>query len=164
MAKVDNKLAKLINKINWLPKGMRPYMITKAFCSKVKYAGTSRIRFNEVSKEKVVVELKNKKRVQNHIGGIHAIAAAVVAESATGMVFGMNLSDKSLPLLKSISIDYHQRMQGDIKATASLTEAQREQLVSDEKGNIQVPVVIEDESGQEPLKCILTWAWVPKKR
>lgn len=164
MTNTDNKLAKLIKKINWLPESFRPYLITKAFCSKVKFAGTSKIWFSAVSKDEVVVELKNRKRVQNHIGGIHAIAAAVVAESATGMVFGMNLSDRSLPLLKSISIDYNQRMQGDIKATATLTSEQKQQLIAEEKGSIEIPVVIEDDSGQQPITCTLIWAWVPKKK
>jgi hypothetical protein len=27
-----------------------------------------------------------------------------------------------------------------------------------------VPVVIKDESGEQPIQAEMTWAWVPKKR
>jgi len=79
-----------------------------SFCSKVKFAGTANINIHYVSQDLVKITLKNKPKVQNHIGGIHAIAAAVLAESATGIVFGMNVPDDSLPLLKSMHIDYQQ--------------------------------------------------------
>jgi hypothetical protein len=27
-----------------------------------------------------------------------------------------------------------------------------------------VPVTVTDESGEQPIQCRMTWAWVPKKR
>ena len=44
------------------------------------------------------VVLPNNRRIQNHIGGLHACSMALAAESATGMVVGMNVPDTHLPL------------------------------------------------------------------
>lgn len=161
---MSNKLAKSIGKLNLLPVGIRRFLITRIFCKKVKYAGTTGIRIEHLTESKAVVSLTNRKKVQNHIGSVHAVAAAVLAESTTGMVFGMNVLDTCIPLLKSMHIDYQRRMQGNLTAVASLTQAQQEHIMSTEKGEITVPVEIVDESNQQPIVCTMEWAWVPKRK
>lgn len=158
-----NRFNTIVTKINRLPVFLRSFLLTKLFSTTVKYAGTSSIKIHEVSKYKALLSLKNRKSVQNHIGSIHAIAAALLAESATGIVFGMNVPDSKLPLLKSMAINYQRRMQGDLTAEASLTTEQVSQIEQDEKGAIEIAVVIHDESGQEPIVCCMDWAWVTKK-
>lgn len=59
-----------------------------------------------------VVTLKNRRRVQNHIGGIHACGMALAAESATGIVVGMNVPDTAIPLCKSMKINFVRRCEG----------------------------------------------------
>ena len=85
---------------------MQSFLLTTLFTSKVKFAGTTGVKIEKVSHQQTILSLKNKKTVQNHIGGIHAIAAVVLAESATGIVFGMNVPDSRLPLLKSMKVNY----------------------------------------------------------
>lgn len=143
---------------------MQSFLLTTFFASKVKFAGTTGVKIDKVTHQQTVLSLKNKKSVQNHIGGIHAIAAAVLAESATGIVFGMNVPDDSVPLLKSMRIEYQRRMQGDLKAVANLTADQVAIIEQKEKGNMIVPVIITDESGKMPIICEMEWAWVSKKR
>lgn len=159
-----NKFSRIISKINRTPNFCRSWLLTKAFCSQVKFAGTTGIRILEVSNHKVVIELANKKKVQNHIGGVHAVAAAVIAESATGIVFGMNVKDSCLPLLKSMKMSYVRRMQGAITATATLSKEQSESIYAQDKGELLIDVQIVDESGQEPIECEMTWAWITKDR
>lgn len=159
-----NKFSKVVRKINALPKSMRGFLLTRVFCGTVKYANTSGIKLVEVTNTKVKLTVANKKKVQNHIGGVHAIAASLLAESATGIVFGMNVPDSHLPLLKSMTVNYNRRMQGDLTAVATLTTEQIAQIESQEKGDMKVAVAITDESGQEPIECIMDWAWVAKKR
>jgi len=161
MANVFNSF---VNKINRTPEFMRSFLLTKLFCTKVKYAGTSGVKLIKVSAQEVELKLANKKKVQNHIGGVHAIAAAVLAESATGIVFGMNVPDKCLPLLKSMTVNYQRRMQGDLRAVATLTDEQINLINSQEKGDLTIAVKISDESGQQPIECLMEWAWVSKKR
>lgn len=161
---MSNRFSKLVNKVNWFPKKLRPFLLTKFFTSKVKFAGTTGIEIRDISLQSVEINLSNKKKVQNHIGGIHAIAAAVLAESATGIVFGMNVKDECLPLLKSMTIGYQRRMQGSLNAVATLNEEQQQCIQQSEKGSVVVPVTITDESNEQPIVCQMEWAWVPKKR
>ena len=159
-----NRFSRYVAKINMMPAFMRSPLLTKLFCSQVKFAKTSGVKLLKINHHQAELLLENKKKVQNHIGGIHAIAAAVLAESATGIVFGMNVPDSRLPLLKSMNIRYQRRMQGNLTAKAVLTDEQIQDIEQREKGDIIVPVKITDESGQPPIECEMEWAWVNKKR
>ncbi|MCH2058822.1 MAG: DUF4442 domain-containing protein [Thalassotalea sp.] len=159
-----NKFSKAVSLIYKMPTFSQQYLLTKLFCSQVKYAGTSKVKLHKVTNNEVELSLANIKRVQNHIGGVHAVAASLLAESATGIVFGMNVPDSYLPLLKSMTVNYNRRMQGGLKAVAKLSDEQVNEINSSEKGNILVPVTITDESGQEPIEVMMHWAWTPKKR
>lgn len=159
-----NRFSSFVEKINKAPQFMQSFLLTALFTSKVKFAGTTGVKIEKVTRQQAILSLKNKKSVQNHIGGIHAIAAAVLAESVTGIVFGMNLPDSRLPLLKSMKINYQRRMQGNLTAVAQLNSEQMTLMEQQEKGDIIVPVIITDESGQQPLECEMEWAWVSKKR
>jgi uncharacterized protein (TIGR00369 family) len=161
---MSNRFSRYVGFANKLPIKLRAFALTRLFCSQVKFAGTSGIRIHTISATEVEITLANKKKVQNHIGGIHAVAAAVLAESATGIVFAMNVSDSSLPLLKSMKISYQRRMQGQLKAVAQLSELEARQITEQEKGCLVIPVKITDESGLEPIDCQMEWAWVSKKR
>ena len=143
---------------------MRSFLLTKLFCTKVKYAGTSGIKLISINKKHVELKLNNRKKVQNHIGGIHAVAAALLAESTTGIVLGLNVPDTRLPLIKSMKISYQRRMQGDLKAVAKLSEQQIEAIESQEKGTLIIPVEITDDSGEQPIICEMEWAWITKKK
>ncbi|WP_206483118.1 DUF4442 domain-containing protein [Thalassotalea sp. G2M2-11] len=161
---MSNQFSRLINKVQRLPKRFHPFLLTKLFCTKVRFAGTSGINIQSVTANRVEITLANRKKVQNHIGGIHAVAAAVLAESATGIVFGMNVPDSCLPLLKSMKIDYKRRMQGDLTAIAALTDEQQQQIKESEKGDMIIPVEIYDQSMEQPILCQMEWAWISKKR
>jgi len=159
-----NKFSSFVSKVNKTPQFMQSFLLTTLFTTKVKFAGTTGVKIEKISHHQTRLSLKNEKSVQNHIGGIHAIAAAVLAESATGIVFGMNVPDSKLPLLKSMQVNYQRRMQGNLTAVATLTPEQIQQIEQQEKGDVIVPVIITDESGQQPIECAMEWAWVSKKR
>ncbi|CAM9868846.1 unnamed protein product [Sphacelaria rigidula] len=89
---------------------------------------------------------------------------ALAAESATGILMGMNVPDSRLPLCKSMTVDFRRRAQGGLTAVATLTEDQRREMRLQEKGEATVQVTVTDESGKEPIEATFVWAWVPKKR
>lgn len=89
---------------------------------------------------------------------------ALAAESATGIVVGMNVPDTAIPLAKSMKINFVRRCEGDIKAVAHLTEEQLEKIHTEEKGDVLVAVEVTDSSGKSPITAEMVWAWVPKVR
>lgn len=130
----------------------------------VKFIGTAGIQFEKMSAEEVVLSLKNKKKVQNHLGQVHAAATALLAETATGMIVGMNLPDDKIPLMKNMSISYTKRSQGAQKAIATIDPTMIEQFKTEDKGDILVPVTITDSVGTEVIQAEMLWAWIPKKK
>ena len=160
----SNNLNRVVSKFALLPSGVATSLISRIFGRVVPYVGTSGLVYEELTPERVVVTIRNRRPVQNHIKGVHAAAMALLAETATGFVVGMNLPDDKLPLIKSLHVDYYKRTQGNMKAVATLSPEQIELIRNTPKGEVSVPVVVTDESGEEPIKCAMLWAWVPKKK
>jgi uncharacterized protein (TIGR00369 family) len=157
-------LSRAVGQVSGLPPALRNRLVTFMFTFKVRFAGTGGCQFEQLEEGRAVLRMKNRGKVQNHIGGVHAAAMALLAETATGAVFGMTLPDTHLPLLKSMHIDYVKRANGDLRAEATLTPEQRRQIQSEEKGNLVVPVRVTDADGNEPIQAQMCWAWVPKRK
>ena len=125
---MPNKLARTVARFDVLPAALRPAALSLALGKAVPFAGTAKIRFELLTQEKVVVSVKNHRRVQNHIRGLHAAAMALLAETATGFCVGLNLPDDKLPLIKTLKVDYLRRAQGDMRAVAILRPEQVEAI------------------------------------
>ena len=160
----DNRLQRTIKRFDKVPAAFRGRLISMAFSRAVPYINTSGCVFEKITPEEVIVSVVNRRKVQNHIKGVHAVAMALLAETSTGFVVGMNLPDDKLPLIKSMTVEYKRRSQGSMRAVAHLTEEQKQMIREQDKGEVLVPVKITDESGEEPIQCQMLWAWVPKKR
>jgi uncharacterized protein (TIGR00369 family) len=159
-----NRLNTIATKLNNLPDFISSFAMSKIFGRTIKYAGHSGIRFESLSNNECVVSIRNKKNVQNHIGSVHAAAMALLAETATGFVFGMSVPDSKLALIKKMNIDYVKRSTGDMRAVASLSDEQINTIRTQEKGEVVVQVLITDEANVEPIKAEMTWAWISKTR
>jgi acyl-coenzyme A thioesterase PaaI-like protein len=130
----------------------------------VKFVGTARLDIEELTAERAVVSVKNRKIVQNHIGGVHAAAMALIAETATGFVVGMNVPDDRVPVIKSLKVEYKKRASGGLRAVAMLTPEQIERMRTTEKGEVSVSVMVTDDANIEPIVCEMIWAWTPRRR
>ena len=161
---VQNNLTRAMKPFAALPAGLRASALSLIFGKVVPFVGTSGLRYEEITPERVVVSIKNRRKVQNHINGVHAAAMALLAETATGFVVGVNLSDDKLPLIKTLHVDYKRRTTGDMRAVATLSAEQIAQIRREPKGEVLVPITVTDESGEEPIQCQMLWAWVSKKK
>ena len=160
----QNQLSRAVSKLSSLPAWLRRFAITKVFTTRVKFAGTGAVQILELEEGRAVLQMRNRGKVQNHIGTIHASAMGLLAESATGIVLGMTLPDSKTPLMKATHIDYVRRANGTLRAEATLPAEMRARVLNEDKGDFVVPVKVTDEAGEEPVKVQMTWAWVPKKR
>lgn len=159
-----NALQRLVAAAARLPAPLRKRAVTLGFTSQVRFAGTGGVRFELLEEGRAVAVMPNRGKVRNHIGGVHAAAMALLAETCSGAVFGLSLPADKLPLLKSMRIDYLRRARGGLRAEASLALPQRRALERKERGEMVVPVKVTDAGGEEPIVCHMTWAWVPKQR
>eukprot|EP00611_Tribonema_gayanum_P031861 TRINITY_DN9321_c0_g1_i1.p1 TRINITY_DN9321_c0_g1~~TRINITY_DN9321_c0_g1_i1.p1 ORF type:complete len:190 (-),score=68.00 TRINITY_DN9321_c0_g1_i1:556-1125(-) len=160
-----NKFATAVSKVqSVMPTALQPWAISGMFNTMVKFAGTAGISIDEIGPQRAVVTLKNRRRVQNHIGGVHACGMALLSETATGVLLAMNVPDTHLPLCKSFKLDFKRIAKGDLKAVATLTDDMLLQMTTTDKGDVTVPVTVTDEDGNEPIKAEMCWAWVLKNR
>lgn len=158
-----NRLARLFAACRRLPKSWQLPAMNFLFGTAVKFYRTAGVRLTAVDKAQIAMVLDNRRKVQNHIKGVHATAMALLVESATGLVVGLNLPHNKLPLLKSLHIDYIKRADGALTAVAALDVEQIASLNRDAKGEISVAVRVTDSAGNEPLQAQLIWAWREKK-
>lgn len=158
---MSNKIEKLVTRLQSLP---APGLWLNLGMSKmIPFVGTAGVEILEMSNNKVVAQIKNRRKVRNHIGQVHAAAMMLLGETVSGLVVGMNVRDESLPLIKEMKTKFVKRSQGALRATAEIsTESLR--LFEVEKGEILVPVTVTDESGESPVVIEALWAWVPKKK
>lgn len=160
---VTNPLRKFVDKVNQCPSGVSAFLMTRVFRYKVKLAGTAGIEVLATDGKTVTYRQKNRKKVQNHIGSVHAAAMALLAESASGFIVGINLPGDKLPLIKCMKLNYVKRASGDMTAVASLTDQQIALMQNTDKGEVNVQVVVTDATGIEPVICEMIWAWVAKR-
>jgi acyl-coenzyme A thioesterase PaaI-like protein len=155
-----NRLERTVTRFQHYPTWLLSWVIGRV----VPFTGTAGLQYERMTKQEVIISCANRRKVRNHIGQIHAAAMVLLAETATGMVVGMNIPDDKIPLIKYLRTDFVRRSQGAMRAVATLTADQVQQILREEKGEVLVPVTITDESGEEPIKCEMCWAWIPKKR
>lgn len=163
MAK-SNPLRAFAEKVNTYPPWLSRRLLTWMFRFKVKLTRTVSLDILSTDLQSVTFRQKNYKKVQNHIGSVHAAGMALLAESATGFVVGTNLPGDKLPLIKSMKLNYVKRASGDMTAVARLTDEQIRQMNELDKGEVLVEVKVTDATGIEPVICEMLWAWVPRKR
>lgn len=163
MHRLPNRLQRRLRQLERL--GPLAYLIRQQLLRRaIPFTGTAGLEFRELGTEGVVIALPNRRRVQNHIRGVHAAATALLAETASGLALGLHLPDDRLPLLKSMDIRYVRRANGDLVATASLPASDVAAVLAQEKGDIGIHVDVRDADNEQPVECVMTWAWVPRQR
>ena len=160
---VKNPLRSFVDKVNRYPSWLSSRLITWLFRYKVKLAGTAGLDIIKTDGKTVVFRQKNRKKIQNHIGTVHAVTMALLAESSTGFVVGINLPGDKLPLIKTMNLNYVKRCVGDITAIASVTDEQIALMNSEPRGEVTVRVSITDATQDEPMIAEMVWAWVAKQ-
>ena len=159
-----NRLGRMARLCRKLPRRLQGAALSRLFNGAVKFAGTAGIRIVAADFHRAEMRLENRKKVRNHIGGVHAAATALLGESVTGLVFGLNVPDGRLPLLKAMEVNYLRRANGSLTAVARLSDEQVALIRSAEKGEVEVAVTITDEDGEQPVAARYLWAWVPRTR
>ena len=159
-----NRLERQLERLKEVPAFARPWFRSVVLGRAVPFTGTAKLRYEDMSASSVQIFVANNPKVRNHIGGVHAMASTLAAETATGMVMGMNVRDDCIPVVKDMRVQFKKRGQGAMRAVATLTGEQRELIRSTIKGEVTVAVTVTDESGNQPIECEFIWAWVPSHR
>mgnify|MGYP000243352173 CR=1 FL=1 len=156
-------LQKVYSQIDKLPAPLKTRAFSVVFGRAVKFFKTTGCKFEWIETNHAIVSIKNKTAMQNHIGGLHAIAMLMTAETATGALVGLNVPANAIPVIKRLEVDYRKRCSGDLRAEAMLTQEQIEMMKTLEKGEVDVAVTVTDSESKEPIFVRAVWAWTPKR-
>ena len=78
MSTPANRLARIVAQISHVPAPLRTTTRSLLLGRVVKFVGTAGLAVEELTDSRAVVSVKNRARVQNHIGGVHAAAMALI--------------------------------------------------------------------------------------
>ncbi|MBI3380649.1 MAG: DUF4442 domain-containing protein [Aquabacterium sp.] len=159
-----NRFARLLNRLQALPPAWRLRLVGFGFGLYTPYFRTNRCRILKLEPHRVTVGIKLARRVRNHVGGIHAVAATLAAEYASGLLVGQHVPDSAIVVVKTIHIELRKPNRGHVRATACLTPPETQLMGMEPKGSLTVPITIEDAQGQTPITGYMEMAWLPKKR
>ena len=113
----------------------------------------------------MAVRLDNETRLRNHLGGLHAAALGLLAETATGLVVALNVPDGSSPLLRTMDVSFDAFAREAVQAEATLTDDESAQVQSRSIGQIEVNVTLAPPDDDTTLVSgTLKWAWLPETR
>lgn len=158
-----NRLARALALVDKLPSALRTASRSAILGRAVPFAGHAGAVVEELLPGRAVVFVPDRRSNRNHIGGIHAAAMMLAAESASGFVCGIEVPDDKLLVVKDFQVAFKRRATGGVRAIAELGDADRRRIATDARGDVEVKVRVFDERGEEPIEVNTVWAFRSKK-
>lgn len=124
------------------------------------------VRVRDFSPGASTAALPASRQLENHLGGVHAVAEYAVAEAASGAALLMRfhdlLSDEVAPVARGARIRYLAAASGEVTARAVVAPrvagAARAELASTGRADVDVPVAVTDEHGGAVAKVVVEWS------
>jgi len=160
----QNQLQMLQKQLKDLPLDAQTQQFTQIIHQVVPMFGTCGIQVTQLTPEQCTTTMASQKHVHNQIGTIQSAGIILTAESAMGLVVGINLPPHQVALVSNVNTDFSKKVKGNIQAQAQLSEAQIELLKTQEKGSLVLEVAVQDETNTTVATCKATWVWFPAKQ
>jgi acyl-coenzyme A thioesterase PaaI-like protein len=97
------------------------WTFSRLVCFKAPYFATIAPLIEELAPGRCVVRIRDRRRVRNHIGTVHAIALCNAAELAAGLATDAALASTQRWIPKQMTVRYLRKASGTLVATASVT-------------------------------------------
>ena len=104
------------------------------------------------------VQMKDRKKVRNHLNCIHAVALMNLVEATTGLAVSSGLPDGMRGILKGLQIEYVKKARGLLTAECAI-----EVPAESERRELLVAGDIRDRSGDVVAHAVATWLIGPTK-
>ncbi len=138
---------------------MGKWLFTRAICFQAPYFGCIRPLFRHLEPGRAVVFMKKRRRVQNHIGTVHALAMGNLCELAAGLVMESSLSADTRWIPRGMNIEYLAKAHTDVEATAVVPVQ-----AWPEPTDVPVQVSVKNRLGEEVVRAVIRMYVSPQPR
>ena len=136
------------------------WLFSRAVCFKAPYFATIAPRFVALEPGRCEVRIRDRRRVHNHIGTVHAIALCNLAELSAGVMTDASLPASMRWIPKGMTVEYLKKAKGTLHGVATPDAA----LVEASAGyDLPVTVVVTDSSGDTVFRARIAM-WVSPRR
>ena len=151
---IGEQVLKLWHRLAPLPGGR--WIFSRVLGYIVPYTGTIGASVKELQPGYARIELRDHRKVRNHLNCIHAIALMNLGEVATGLALLTGLNPGVRGIITGLSIDYFKKARGRLVAIAETVHPEvHAELVH------EVTAVIIDQSGDVVARCAANWRLGP---
>ncbi len=149
----------MFRKLSRWPAGQ--WLFSRAVCWRAPYFATIAPRFVALEPGRCEVRIRDRRRVHNHIGTVHAIALCNLAELSAGVMTEASLPSSMRWIPKGMAVEYLKKAQGTMHAVATPDVA----IVEAPQGyELPVTVAVRDPQGDEVFRARITMWLSPKSR
>ena len=141
MAEREHRLLRLHRKLTALPLGQ--WLFARAVCWQAPYFASIAPRIEVLEPGRCEVVIRDRRRVHNHIGTVHAIALCNMAELAGGLCTDVSIPASMRWIPKGMTVEYLAKAVGPMRARARLAAEPR---AADAGYELPVEVVVRDRS------------------
>ena len=133
------------------------WLFTRIVCFRAPYFGSIRPRFVELRPGMARVSMKKRRSVQNHLGGVHALAMGNLCELAAGVMTEVSLPRNMRWIPRGMTIQYLGQARSDVSA-----EARLELREYNQKEDVVVDVEVKDRDGTPVVRAQITMYISPR--
>lgn len=155
---MSTSLLSLYRKITRWPAGH--WLFSRAVCFKAPYFGTIAPRIVSLEPNRCEVRIRDRRRVHNHIGTVHAIALCNLAELAAGVMTDATLPPSMRWIPKGMTVEYLKKANGTMHGVATPDVP----LVESASGyELPVTVVVKNDAGDAVFRASIEMWVSPRK-
>ena len=134
------------------------WLFSRFVCLKAPYFASIRPVFEVLEPGRAVARFRKRRRVTNHIGTVHAIAMANLAELVAGTATEVTVPRSMRWIPRSMTIEYLARAETDVSAEATVPA-----IVEGEAHDVAVQVRITGRDGSHVVQATIAMYVSPKR-
>lgn len=152
-----NVVRAMWDRMSPLPGGKRLFSL--AVGRAAAYTSTIGATVVELRRGHAEVHMRDRPAVRNHLRSVHAVALVNLAELTGNVALAYSLPDDARFIVAGLSIDYLKKARGTIRGISDCPVP-----TTSERQELEVPVRMVDDAGDEVARCVLRSLVGPKPR
>lgn len=128
------------------------WLFSRAVCWKAPYFASIAPRIVQLEPNRCEVVIRQRRRVQNHLGTVHAIALCNAAELAGGLMLEATLPASLRWIPKGMAVAYRKKARGTLRVAAT---PRTEIVETDTPHALPVDVAAIDAEGQRVFEAVI---------